>query len=133
MDKKGFVLTFDLIMGITLVFIVIIFSTFFIIRSSETSLAQHSNLVSGADVVRILDQQKVFDSFDYGIIEQNMLDFLPGNLEMLLRLEGDFTPGNGTLEVGAELSNEASSGQRVGVTDNGKYFKITYFIWEKKG
>ena len=133
MNKKGFILTFDLLIGLILVFIVILFSVFFMARSSQFSLSEHNNILVGADVVRVLDQQKVFDSFDHSSIEQNMLNYLPGNLDMLIRMEGNFSTANGTIEVGADLSSEASSGQQVGITDDGVYFKVTYFIWEKEG
>ena len=129
--KKGFVLTLDLILGMVIVFIILGASLFFIAKGSETTIAEHQLFRFGSDLVTVLDNQKVFDSFNHEFIGVEIEKLLPPHYQMLLRIEGNFSAGNGTIEVGGELPPQQSliSGKKVCITDGNEYFKITYYTW----
>ena len=129
--KKGFILSFDLILGMTIVFIILFISVFFVSQGSAITISEHQLLRVGSDLVTIMDGKKTFDSFDYETIETEIEKVLPGNYEMLVRLQGNFSSGNGTVEVGGDIPQNrlTVTGRKAAVTDDNIYFKITYFIW----
>ncbi len=134
MKKAGFVLTLDLILGLALLFTVVFISLFFISRGSDVTLSEHQPLLIGSDIITIMDEENVFDTLDHSTIEDRMQELLPGNYEMLISVQGNFTPGNGTIEVGNEVPDNRLiiSGRRVALTDNDIYLKITYTVWVRK-
>ncbi|MBU0460440.1 MAG: hypothetical protein KKH52_03880 [Nanoarchaeota archaeon] len=133
MNKKGFILTLDVILGMTIVFLVLIVSLFFITQGSAVSISDHQLLMVGSDIVGVMDQEGTLDSLDYATIETRLEEILPANYEMLLRIEGDFTEGNGTIEIGGELPEERLRivGKKVGLTNTSVYLKLTYFVWSR--
>jgi len=134
-DKNGFIFTLDIILGMIIVFIIIASTVFFISRSVESNLEKYQLLILGSDIVNILDEQKTFDSLDYNEIETEMEELLPPNYEMLLRLEGNFSTGNGTLEVGGNipLEEDLFFGRRIAITSNNTFLEITYVLWSREG
>ena len=133
-DKKAYLFTFDLLMALTLSFSILLVSVFFLTKGSDTTASDYQSLQVGSDIVTILDQNKILDTFDYEQIEIELEKLLPANYEMLLRVEGDFTEGNGLIEVGGEIPENQPlvSGEKVGLTDSGTLLKITYFVWVKE-
>lgn len=133
-EKKGFILTLDLIVGMAIFFTAVLISLFLVSRGSEVSIAEHHLLRVGSDVVAIMDEQKVFDSLDPSIIRDKMRELLPGNYEMLVGVQGNFDEGNGTIEVGNEIPQQRLmiSGRRAALTNDNVYLKITYFIWTRE-
>lgn len=131
--KKGFVLTLDFILGMTILFTVIMVALLFVSRGSATTMAEHQLLRFGSDIVAVMDEQKLFDSLSHETIEQELQELLPGQYDMLIRLQGNFTVGNGTLEVGGDIPREGLliSGKRVALTGNSTYLLITYLMWGK--
>ncbi|MDP3919008.1 MAG: hypothetical protein Q8Q35_03860 [Nanoarchaeota archaeon] len=134
MDKKGFVLTLDVILGMIIVFTVISISLFFVSRGSEVSLTEYQPIMIGSDIITLMDEEKSFDSLNHDYIETRMESSLPSNYDMLIRIEGDIESGNGTIEVGGNLPENRLiiSGRRVALTDSGTYLKITYFAWTRQ-
>ncbi|MBU0456953.1 MAG: hypothetical protein ABH824_02610 [Nanoarchaeota archaeon] len=133
-NKKGFIFTLDLIVGMVVIFSVIFVSLFFVSRGSEIGISEHHLLRVGSDIISIMDEEKVFDSLDHLTIEDKMRELLPANSEMLIRVEGNFSTANGTIEVGDDLPQQrfTISGKRVALTDDDIYLKITYFVWARK-
>lgn len=131
MNKKGFAFSLDLIAGIVIVFIVLIFASFLLHRGSEFDLSQHNLILVGSDLVTVMDNQEIFDTLDHDYIEEKMQEILPGNYQMLLRVEGNFSTSNGLVEVGSNLPEDRNvfSGRKVALTNESVYLKITYFIW----
>ncbi len=134
LGKKGFIFTLDLIVGMSILFTVVMITLFFVARGSEVTLAEHQFLRLGSDIVAVMDEQKMFDSLDHEAIERKMEELLPGQYEMLIRLQGNFTAGNGTIEVGGEIPAERLliSGRRAALTDDDTYLKVTYFMWGRR-
>mgnify|MGYP006418548631 CR=1 FL=1 len=132
-NKKGFVFTLDLILGFTIFFIALSISLFFVARGSQVSLSDYQLLVVGSDIVDLLDNKGAFDSLDEDVISNEMDSLIPASYDMLIRLQGDFSEGNGTIEIGSEIPSRRLliAGQRVGVTSNSTYFKVTYFTWPR--
>ena len=129
--KKGFIFTLDLLLGVIIIFVLVGISAFFVTRGSESDLVEYQSLVLGSDIIDILDRQKTFDSLDHTTIETAMEDILPANYEMLIRIEGDFDPANGTIEVGGNLPQDRRIifGRKVLLTENNIYLKVTYALW----
>lgn len=134
MNTKAFILTLDIILGMAIVFTVIFITLFFVSRGAETTIAQHQLARIGSDIVAIMDRQKVFDSLDYETIETELEALTPENAGMLIRIEGDFSTGNGTIEAGGEIpaENIIISGKRVALTEEDIFLKITYFMWPRQ-
>lgn len=134
-SKKGFIFTLDIILGMIIVFIIILSTLFFISRSVESSLEKYQLLILGSDIVNVLDQQKKFDSLDDTVIETEMEELLPPNYEMLIRLEGNFSIGNGTLEIGGNLPSEENLlfGRNILITENNTFLEVTYVLWLREG
>jgi len=134
LGKKGFVFTLDVMVGMIVVFMVILISLFFVSRGSEAGLSEQYLLRVGSDILTVMDEQEVFDSLDHLTIEDEMNELLPGNYGMLIRLQGDFDAGNGTIEVGGEMPEQRLivSGQRVALINDDTYLKITYFVWARE-
>ena len=133
MNKHGFIFTLDAVVGMTVLFMVVMLSLFFISKGSEVTLTEQQVLRVGSDVVTILDNQKVLDTLDYGIITTKMEEVLPPNYGMLLRIQGNFAQGNGTIEVGGEIPNQrfVLSGRRVALTEDNTYLQLTYWVWTR--
>ena len=132
---KGFVFTLDLLLGISVSLMLLLGTLFFIEKGSESSASTHYLLRLGSDIVKIMEKEGKLETLDYGIIEQAIAEILPANDDMLLRLQGNFSTGNGTIEVGGEIPQKrfVASGQRVALTKvEGTYLKITYFVWERE-
>jgi membrane protein implicated in regulation of membrane protease activity len=131
--NKGFVLTLDLILAMVVVFTVLAVILFFVGRGSEVTLSEHQLTLIGSDIITLLDQKKSFDSFDSTEISIALTEIIPAQYEMLVRLQGDFTEGNGTIEVGGEIPSQRliTAGQRLAMSDTNTLFTITYFIWPR--
>ena len=95
------------------------------------TFSDYQSLQIGSDIILVMDNAKAFDSLDYGRIEIEMEKLLPVNYNMLIRVEGDFSEGNGLIEVGGELPPQGTvmTGERAAITDDETLLKITYFIW----
>lgn len=133
-NKKGFVFTLDITIAMLVVFIVILTSLFFVSRGSEISISEHHLHCIGSDIITIMDKREVFDSLDHSTIENELAEVLPVNYEMLIRIEGDFSIGNGTIEIGNDLPSQRIliSGKKVALTNQDIYLKLTYFIWTRE-
>ena len=131
MKKKGFILTLDVVLGTTLALIAIAVSLFLVTRGSTSSLGDHQLARIGSDMLVVLDGQKAFDTFDHEYIETKINQILPSQVDMLIRIEGNFTAGNGTIEVGGTLPYDKPiiSSVRIGMTDDYEYLKFTAFVW----
>ncbi|HIG93899.1 TPA: hypothetical protein HA234_06915 [Candidatus Woesearchaeota archaeon] len=132
--KKGFILTLDLMLGLVIFFMVLFSVLFFVNRQNEFTLADYQLLRTGSDLVTILDNQKRSDDLNPLSLESNLQDLVPANYGLLLRIQGEFDEGNGTIEVGDEipLQKVILSGRRVALTDNEEYLLITYMVWSKE-
>jgi len=132
--KKGFIFSLDLIVGIIIISIVLIFTSFLLFRGSEFDLSQYSLVLIGSDLVKVMDNQEIFDTLNHDYIEEKMQEILPGNYQILLRVEGNFSANNGLIEVGPELPDNRAifTGRKVALTNESVYLKITYFIWGKE-
>lgn len=132
--NKGIIFSLDLMVGITIAFIVVAITLFFVSQGSSITLAEHQLIRFGSDIVTVMDQQEIFDTLDQEIIETEMKNLLPGNYDMLIRLQGNFSRANGTIEIGGEIpeSRLTITGRKAALTGNGTYFKITYFVWARK-
>ena len=131
--KKGFILTLDIAFGAVIALLAISVSLFFVTRGSATTLGEHQLARVGSDVMNVLDGQKVFDTLDHDYIETRMQQIMPIQADMLIRIEGNFTQGNGTIEVGGTLPYDKSviSGIRVAMKDDYTYMKLTAFVWRR--
>ena len=129
--KQGFIFTLDVALGMIVVFAIVIITLFFVSRGSEVSLGEYQLQLVGGDIVRVMDEHGTFDSLSHDPIQDEMSILLPESYDMLLRVEGSFPEGNGTIEVGGELpaNRFIISGQRAALTSNGTYLLITYFVW----
>ncbi len=134
LSKKGFVFSLDVALGMMVFFIVIGTSMYFMTRASESPLPSYQMLALGSDIVHILDEKETFDLFDPNAIETEMEKLLPTQYGMLIRVEGNITFGNGTLEAGLDVPPRVSilAGQRVALTNQERYMKITYFMWSRQ-
>src|SRR3989338_10010296 len=94
-NKRGFIFTLDIIMGIVILFIFLGTSLFLVTRASEVSLSQQQILETGSDITAVLDREQVLASLDSSQITTQMANLLPPNYGMLLRIEGNFSTGNG--------------------------------------
>jgi hypothetical protein len=128
--KKGIVLMIDLVIGMTISFIIIIMTLFFITQGSEVTFSEHQLSRVGADIVTIMDEQNLFESLDHDTIETEMEKLLPGSYVMLLRIEGDFSAGNGLIEVGSEIPQRGLiiTGKKAILLDDNTYVSITYIV-----
>ena len=134
MNKKGFIFTLDVILGLVVIFGIIGTSIFFVSQGSQVSISEHQLLLVGSDIVNIMEEDGTLHSLDHNTIEYRMEEILPTNYEMLLRIEGNFQTGNGTLEVGGEIPEKRLiiAGQRISLTENNTYLKITHYTWGRK-
>jgi hypothetical protein len=132
-NKKGFILTVDLMLGTAIVFIVLVITAFFINQGSAITLSDHQLVRIGSDVITILDENEVLDTLDENKIKTEIEKILPGNYGMLTRIQGNFSQGNGTIEIGGEIpaNRLLISGRKVAVTNNDTYLKLTYFVWTR--
>jgi len=78
----------------------------------------------------VLDREQVLNTLDASKIKIEMEKVLPPNYGMMLRIQGNFSAGNGTIETGTEIPVNIPiySGRRVA----GNYLKVTYFMWVKQ-
>ena len=132
--KQGFILTLDLAFGTIIIFILILAGIFFVSLSSKQHSSELQLARVGSDIVTVMEHKNLFLDPEHASLQSAMDSLLPSNIEMLLRLEGEFTSGNGTLEVGSELPRNKPiiAGQRVSLTSNEQYLKITYLIWPRR-
>ena len=133
-NKKGFILTLDLVLGLIILFTIFSITLFFMSRGSESSFGEHQLHRVGSDVVMLIDKQQNLDNLNFDTIETELEELLPGNVDALLRIEGNFSQGNGTIEIGGSIPNEklVVSGRRAALTQNQTYLLITYFIWARQ-
>ncbi len=134
LNKKGFVFSLDLILGITIVVSIFFISLFYVSQAREDSISSYQLELIGADIVQILEKDLVFYSLDQETIELEMEKYIPSHYDMLIRIEGNFSAGNGTIEAGGELPEKQSivSGRSAVLTEDGTYLKVTYFTWSMK-
>ena len=130
-NKKGIALLFDVLIGTGVLAGVIVLAIFLMSRGSVNDASQYQLARIGADILSILDQQHSFDELDHTLIEQKIQDVLPAHLDMLVRIEGDFDEGGGTIEVGGELPSRKAliPVHRVVLTSDDIYLKITAYVW----
>jgi|SRR3989344_2657370 len=130
-SKTGYIFTFDLVLSLILAFSILLVSIFLLTKGSMVTFSDYQSLQIGSDIILVMDNAKAFDSLDYGRIEIEMEKLLPVNYNMLIRVEGDFSEGNGLIEVGGELPPQGTvmTGERAAITDDETLLKITYFIW----
>ncbi|MBU0469855.1 MAG: hypothetical protein KKA62_05400 [Nanoarchaeota archaeon] len=134
LSRKGFIFSLDLVLGITIAFSVIFVAVFFVSQASSANLSDYQLLRIGSDVVVLLENEGVFESLDYAVIETELQKITPSNYEMLLRITGDFALGNGIIEVGGEIPDRrvVLAGKRVVLTSNDDLLTVTYFIWPRE-
>lgn len=132
--RKGFIFTLDIVLGSIVLFILLGTSLFLVSRASEVSLSEQQILETGSDITALLDREQVLTSLDAAKIKLEMEKVLPPNYGMLLRIQGNFSSGNGVLEAGQEIPAATSvySGRRVALTPEGQYLKVTYLMWVKQ-
>ncbi len=133
-SKKGFIFTLDIIVGIVVLFVFLGTSLFLVSRASDVSLSGQQVLETGSDITALLDRQQIISTLDASRITTEIARVLPPNYGMLLRIEGNFSAGNGIIEAGQEIPPATSvySGRRIGLTPDGTYLKVTYLMWVKQ-
>ena len=130
--KKGAVFTIDIVLAVFVVFVAISFTLFFIARAGEVSRADHQLVNIGADVTRILIERGTLQELDHDAIEAGLYTIIPANYDMLLRIQGNFSYANGTIEVGGEVPERryiVAGEQALYVED--RIAKVTYFVWPR--
>ena len=132
-NKKGLAFTFDIALGTGVIFGMVVLSVFLASRGSTGHLAEYQLSRIGSDILTVLDERESFDTLDHTLIEQKLDDVLPAHIDMLLRIEGSFAEGNGTIEVGGDLPTDKSliPIRRVALASDSTYVKLTAYVWLK--
>lgn len=127
--KKGFIFILDLVLAVIVFFVSLFAILFFFNAGGEITLSEHHLLLIGSDVVTVMDEEKIFDTLDYSTIKNRLIELVPPNYDMLVKVEG-----SSTVEAGGSLPNKRTivSGRRAALTDSNEYLKITYYVWVRR-
>lgn len=136
MNKKGVIFTIDVIMAITIVFLIITAARMQMAGVDAGYLHRRYAQELADDTVGVMDAQGVLATLDNEAIESNISRLLPASYEMWAEIEsyGLNLSISETLEVGEVPPEGANvvSGRRIfisGEEDIERYNVINYKIW----
>lgn len=135
-NKKGFVLSLDAGIAVTIVIIFISVSAYYVGKANEDPLTRLQMIRSGSDIITILDKEDVFETSTQTEIGDEINTILPPFYEMRLRVNGTFPEGILTAETTNETIGKqfVVSGERVLVMYNetgNHYATVRYWMWQK--
>ncbi|MBI2668036.1 hypothetical protein HYX17_04700 [Candidatus Woesearchaeota archaeon] len=129
MNKKGFVIAFDLTVAVLVVFIILTFSIYKISQADYNAIANIQMNKVGNDILAVLDNTDVLASLNKNSIESSIDRLLPVNYNMKIKIECP----NKAIETSSELPNNifVASGTRAIATNELNYCIARYWIWLK--
>jgi len=135
-NKKGFILSLDAAIAVTVVFIFLAVSAYYVGRANEDPLIRLQMIRAGSDVVAVLDQRGMFETLDQKEMSDEIASILPPAYEMRLRINGTFPQEIFTVETTNETESRqfVVSGERnlMLYNETGNYFgTIQYWMWLK--
>ncbi|MBL7100752.1 MAG: hypothetical protein ISS23_02235 [Nanoarchaeota archaeon] len=133
-NRKGFILALDAAIAITIVFIFIAISAYYVGKANEDPLTRLQMIRAGSDIIAILDYEDVFETLTQTEIADQISAILPPVYEMRLRVNGTFPQEILTVETTNETSGRqfVVSGERNLVLYNetgNHYATVKYWMW----
>lgn len=128
---KGFILSFDAVMAVFVVLIILIVATFYATRASEDSLSKLQMIRTGNDILAILDYDGTLETKSAATIEEGLNELLPTSYHMMIEIKGK-TFGPMIIETASEMPTDRfiGSGKRM-FNKNAEYYIARYWIWLK--
>ena len=132
-SRKGFIISLDLFLGFVL-FSIMLLVTVLLINVPSTTFSDYEMQETGGDIVIMLDQLGYIRALDDANIKTTLDVVVPTRLGMMVRLEGNFTLGNGTLDIGDDLPSNYPiiTSEYVSVTNSNEYVHVTYYVWSER-
>ncbi len=129
--NKGFILSFDVVIAVFIVFLILTVATFYATRASEDSLSKLQMVRVGSDILAILDYEGTLATLSSANIEIGLNELLPVNYNMRIEIKGR-TFGPMIVETDSETPEDRfiGSGKRV-FNKNAQYYIARYWIWLK--
>jgi len=90
-NKKAFILSLDVAIGVILVFILLTGSSFFFLRANEDFIPNLQMLRFASDVVTVLDADGTLKTFDNAQIKSGMISLLPENYGMRITINSTYS------------------------------------------
>lgn len=132
--RKGFILSVDMIMAVTVVTALLAISFYYYHRSSEDMLARLQIARTGNDIISVLDYDNDLATLNQNTITNAMNQLLPISYNMRIEISprtgdgftvGDPLPGGSFIASGKRIFVVKSGGQ---ITD---YAIAKFWIWSK--
>lgn len=135
-NKKGFILSLDAAIAVTIVFIFLTISAYYVGKANEDPLTRLQMIRSGSDIIEVLDQKGSFETLTQKEIADKISSILPPAYEMRLRINGTFPQQIITAETTNETAGKQFivSGERnlVIYNETGNYYAtINYWMWQR--
>ncbi|MBI4448045.1 hypothetical protein HY643_03625 [Candidatus Woesearchaeota archaeon] len=132
--NKGFVLSMDAAVAISIVIVVLVISSFYLSRS-EDSLPKVQMMKTGSDIIAVLDNEGFLQSSNATDIKGEINDLLPPAYNMRVSINGTFLSQALIIETGTEPVGATfiGGGKRFFVITSPSpgYGIIKFWIWLK--
>lgn len=129
--NKGFILSFDVVIAVFIVLLILTAATFYATRASEDSLSKLQMVRVGSDILAILDYEGTLATLSSPNIETGLNELLPASYHMRVEIKGR-TFGPVIVETASEMPSDRfiGSGKRL-FNKNAEYYTARYWIWLK--
>ena len=129
--NKGFVFSFDIMMAVLIVMLILAAATFYATKATEDSLSNLQMTRTGSDILAVMDYDGVLKTLSTSSIEESLNELLPTNYNMRIEIKGK-TFGPVIVETTSETPQDrfVGSGKRM-FNVNADFYIARYWIWLK--
>lgn len=131
LGNKAFIFSFDAMLAVLLVTLLLLVGNFYATKSSEYSLSRLQMIRTGSDILALLDYDGTLQPLSAPTIEVGLNELLPTSYHMRIEIRGkEFGPL--VVETSSETPNDRfiGSGKRM-FNVNAESYIARYWIWLK--
>ncbi|HLC98876.1 MAG TPA: hypothetical protein VJC00_02610 [Candidatus Nanoarchaeia archaeon] len=132
--KKAFVFSLDILIAVFIVILVMTSANRHMLNAEIDSVPNMQMVTAGSDIVALLDHEGILQTLDDDLIESEMNDLLPQNLNMMMKIAaddgtvlylGDSPPEGRFVGSGMRFFTIKSAGAVTG------YAYAVYWVWAR--
>lgn len=129
LENKGLIFSFDIMVAVLLVVVLLLAGTFYAAKSGEYSLSRLQMIRTGSDILAILDYDGTLKTLSMPTIEAGINELLPTSYHMRIEIKGrEYGPLIIETTPEAPKDRFIGSGERV-FNKNAEYYIARYWIW----
>ncbi len=128
--KKGFIFTYDALIAVFVLVIILLAATFYASSATEDKLSNVHTANIGSDTINILIAQKTLETLDENAIQNELYTLLPNNYDITLQI----TTNTGLIiDIKNNIPNGIfiASGKKYFATKENIIAKVEYKTWQK--